>query len=215
MNVPHVQLVPPSAVPDIAEGLVDPADLIYLIERFDRRPAGPVHVEDFAQVADLAPKFKYGEPGVTYDSLGSAILNLMGDFGYSEYIERLVAMLVIGNTDAHLKNWAIIYPDRRTPSLSPIYDFHSLTVYTRYRYGPMALSLDGESLASSIGIDSFRRLSEHCGYDPERTVEIVLHTVDRLRRAWTEDLQEEAESRFPALARHFEIRLKSLPICAA
>ncbi len=215
LNVPRVQLVPASAVPDIADGLVDPNDLVYLINRFDRQSDGPVHVEDFAQMADVAPKFKYGEPGITYDSLGNAILSLMGDTGYSEYVERLVAMLIIGNTDAHLKNWGIIYLDGRTPSLSPVYDFHSLTVYTRYRYGPMALGLDGERLTSAVDLDSFRNLSQHCGYDPERTVEIVRHAVDRLRQAWSGDLLSEAESRFPALARHFTIRLASLPICAA
>ena len=70
-------------------------------------------------------------------------------------------MLVVGNTDAHLKNWALTYPDRRTATLSPIYDFHSLTVYTRYQYGALALSLSGEVTASAIYLDSFRRLAEH------------------------------------------------------
>lgn len=37
MAVPRVQLVPAASVEGIPEGLVDPADQIYLIERFDRR----------------------------------------------------------------------------------------------------------------------------------------------------------------------------------
>jgi len=28
----------------------------------------------------------------------------------------------MGNTDAHLKNWALIYPDAATPRLAPLYD---------------------------------------------------------------------------------------------
>jgi serine/threonine-protein kinase HipA len=28
----------------------------------------------------------------------------------------------MGNTDAHLKNWALVYPDGRTPRLAPLYD---------------------------------------------------------------------------------------------
>jgi serine/threonine-protein kinase HipA len=213
MNVPKVQLVPAASVGGIPEGLVDPADLIYLIERFDRIPTGRIHVEDFAQVADVAPAFKYSQSGVTYDTLGKAIFSLMGETGYSEYIERLVAMLVIGNTDAHLKNWVIAYLDGLTPSMSPIYDFHSLTIYTRYRYGQLALSLDGESMAAGIYLDSFRRLADNSGYDPDRTVDMVRDTVDRLRVAWSEGLMAEAETRFPALARHFAQRLDSLPIC--
>lgn len=213
MNVPRVQLVPASSVDGIPDGLVDPADLIYLVERFDRSANGRIHAEDFAQIADVAPKFKYSESGATYDSMSIAILRLMGARGYLEYIERLVAMLLVGNTDAHLKNWSLIYPDGRSPALSPIYDFHSLTVYTRYQYGPLALSLSGESMASAIHHDTFRKLAERCGFDPDRTVYTVLNTVNRLRTAWSGELRAEAESRFPALARHFVNRLETLPIC--
>ena len=28
----------------------------------------------------------------------------------------------MGNTDAHLKNWARLYPDGRNPQLAPVYD---------------------------------------------------------------------------------------------
>lgn len=215
MNVPRVQLVPASSVGGIPEGLVDPAEQIYLIERFDRRKSGKIHVEDFAQIADVAPKFKYSQSGVTYDSLGAAIYRLMGETGFSEYIERLVAMLIAGNTDAHLKNWSIIYLDGRTPSLSPVYDFHSLTIYSRYQFGQIALSLGGESAASAIYLDSFRRLAELSGYDPDRAADLVRRTISRLRGAWSEHLQLEAQTRFPALARHFEGRLSSLPVCAS
>jgi serine/threonine-protein kinase HipA len=122
-------------------------------------------------------------------------------------------MLVIGNTDAHLKNWSLIYSDGRTPSLSPVYDFHSLTVYTSYRYAPLALSLNGEVMASSIYYDNFRQLAEGNEFDPEKAVQVVRRTVDNMREAWSGDLRAEAESRFPALARHFTNRLRSLPIC--
>ena len=129
LDVPTVQLVPASSVDGIPDGLVDPAELIYLIKRFDRSPGGRIHVEDFAQLADVAPAFKYSQSGATYDSLAKVVLGLIGQAGYEAFIERLAAMLVVGNIDAHLKNWALIYPDGRTTSLAPIYDFHSLTIY--------------------------------------------------------------------------------------
>ena len=213
MDVPTVQLVPASSVEGIPDGLVDPAELIYLIKRFDRSPKGRIHVEDFAQLANVAPAFKYSQSGATYDSLAKAILGLIGQAGYETFIERLTAMLVVGNIDAHLKNWALIYLDGRTASLAPIYDFHSLTVYSHYLYGTLALSLGGESLSSAVYLDNFRTLAENSGTDSARTVHIVRRTVDRLREAWSGDLQSEAELRFPALARHFTSRLESLPIC--
>jgi serine/threonine-protein kinase HipA len=207
MNVPRVQLAPARAVGGIPEGLVDPGELVYLIERFDRTPTARVHVEDFAQVADVEPAFKYGDLHATHDGLAAVILNLTGIDGYLEYVRRLVAMLIVGNTDAHLKNWALIYPDGRSAALSPVYDFHSLTIYDRYRYTPLALSLNGEK-----GPDDLRRMAERCGADPEQTVATGLETIHRLRQAWDGGMRAEAEARFPALAAHFVRRLDTLPV---
>jgi serine/threonine-protein kinase HipA len=68
--VPPVQLAPAHAVEGVPEGLVGPQELVYLVERFDRTAAGRVHFEDFAQVADVAPMYKYSESGVSYDGMG-------------------------------------------------------------------------------------------------------------------------------------------------
>src|SRR6266536_1600652 len=166
MDVPPVHLARAKEVGGIPDGLVDPMELVYLVERFDRGMSGRIHVEDFAQVADVEPKFKYGEIGASYDGLAAVILQVVGMRGYEDFIRRLVAMLVIGNTDAHLKNWALIYPDGRGARLAPIYDFHSLTIYDQYKYAPLSLSLSDETVPSAIELDSFRRLADRCGADP-------------------------------------------------
>ena len=215
MDVPTVQLVPSSSVGGIPDGLVDPEEPIYLIKRFDRSPKGRVHAEDFAQLADVAPAFKYSQSGATYDSLARAMKILLGEAGYESYIERLVAMVITGNIDAHLKNWGLIYKDGRTPSLAPIYDFHSLTVYSHYLYGSLALSLGGESMSAIVDPDNFRILAENSDTASEKVIHVVRRTVDRLRESWFSGWQSEVESRFPALARHYTSRLESLPICNA
>ncbi|HEX9198950.1 MAG TPA: HipA domain-containing protein [Acidobacteriaceae bacterium] len=211
--VPPVQVAPAKAVGGIPPGLVEASELVYLIERFDRTASGRVHFEDFAQVADVAPIFKYSESGATYDSLAVVIRQLTGMDGYADYVRRLTAMLIVGNTDAHLKNWALVYYDGRTPSLAPMYDFHSLTVYDRYRYTPLALSLNGERVPSSIGLDDFRRMAEGSECDPEQTVGWVTQAIRRLRETWFGELKTETEHRFPALAQHYSHRINSLPIC--
>lgn len=211
--VPAVDLVRADAVKGLPDGMVAPDELVYLIERFDRVPGGRVHVEDFAQVADVEPMFKYSESGVSYDTLATAIFQLTGTDGYQDFIRRLVAMLVVGNTDGHLKNWAIIYPDGRTPRLAPVYDVHSLSVYSRYRWAPLALSLDNETVPSAITEHHFRRLAERATADPARTVDTVGQTVTRLREAWHGGLASEARRRFGSLADHYSRRLESLPIC--
>ena len=211
--VPPVDLIRADAVKGLPDGMIDPGDLVYLIRRFDRSTTGRIHVEDFAQVADIGPMFKYSESGASYDTLAAAILQLTGEDGYLDFISRLVAMLVVGNTDGHLKNWALIYPDGRTPRLAPVYDFHSLSVYSRYRWSPLALSLGAETVPALIDQELFHRLADGAGGDPGRTLETVARTVDRLREAWHSGLMNETHARFPALADHYSQRLTSLPIC--
>lgn len=164
-------------------------------------------------MANVEPMYKYSESGVSYDGLAAAIRQLTGDDGYQQFVRRLVAMLVAGNTDAHLKNWALTYPDRRTPRLSPVYDFHSLTVYQPYRYAPLALNLNGETMPSAIRVDHFRRLAEGAKADPDQTAQTVTETVVSLREAWESDIAAEAATRFEALADHYVRRLATLPLC--
>jgi serine/threonine-protein kinase HipA len=212
-EVPTVHVVAAGSVTGLPEGVASADTPIFLIERFDRTHSGRIHVEDFAQLADVEPRLKYAESGATYDSLAAAVLTLTGEAGFDEFVRRLVAMIVAGNTDAHLKNWALIYRDGRTPQLSPVYDFHSLTVYTRFAYAPLALSLNGEKTAALLGPDDFRRLADRSGADPEKTALVVAETVARLRDAWSDELRETASDLFPALDEHYRRRIGSLPIC--
>jgi serine/threonine-protein kinase HipA len=42
--------------------------MVYAIQRFDRSPEGPRHIEDFAQVFDIYPEQKYRN--ANYESIG-------------------------------------------------------------------------------------------------------------------------------------------------
>jgi len=46
-----------------------------------------------------------------------------------EFVRRLTYSVLIGNGDMHLKNWSLIYPDRRRPILAPAYDLLSTVAY--------------------------------------------------------------------------------------
>ena len=49
----------------------------------------------------------------------------------AEFIRRLTFNTLIGNADMHLKNWSLIYPDKRNAALAPAYDFLSTIAYIR------------------------------------------------------------------------------------
>ena len=109
---------------DLPEQL--PFDEILAVRRFDRMPNGQrVHMEEFAQVLQYEPKRKYGR-GLMADY--PAMLRVLDRLSsrpaqdVQEFVKRVVTFILMGNVDAHLKNWALIYPDGITPKLAPLYD---------------------------------------------------------------------------------------------
>lgn len=108
-------------VPDVV-----PFPNVLVVKRFDRRADGErVHMEEMAQVMGYMPGKNYGA-GLATDF--PRMLLILDRFSASatrdvrEAVQRLVAYALMGNADAHLKNWAVVYPDGVNARLSPLYD---------------------------------------------------------------------------------------------
>lgn len=103
-----------------------PFEHILAVKRFDRRAEGRrIHMEEFAQVLGYTPRQKYGKSMLQDYGQMLRVLNhfsLRPHQDVAEFVNRFIAFILLGNTDAHLKNWALIYPDGRNPVLSPLYD---------------------------------------------------------------------------------------------
>lgn len=103
-----------------------PFEDILAVERFDRGPGElRIHMEEFAQVLRYDPKHKYGKGlAVDYSNMLRIIdqLSARPAQDVQEFVNRFVAFILMGNTDAHLKNWALRYPDGINPELAPLYD---------------------------------------------------------------------------------------------
>ena len=110
-----------------------PFGQILVVPRFDRGPDGQrVHMEEFAQALQYAPLHKYGKDLVADYAAMLRVLDQLSARpvpDVREFIARFVAFMLMGNTDAHLKNWALLYPDARTPQLAPLYDPVCITAF--------------------------------------------------------------------------------------
>lgn len=106
---------------------------ILAVPRFDRGFDGRrIHMEEFAQVLQYAPRHKYGKDLIAdYASMLIVLDQLSAKpvADVREFIARFVAFILMGNTDAHLKNWALLYPDAHTPQLAPLYDPVCITAF--------------------------------------------------------------------------------------
>ena len=111
-----------------------PFNDILAVQRFDHLPGGArVHMEEFNQVLGYTPRQKYGKSGGKLHGKGvlqdwATMLRVLNRLSRQpvqdtrEFLARMVAFILMGNTDAHLKNWALVYPDGRVPQLAPVYD---------------------------------------------------------------------------------------------
>ena len=128
IEVPTTRLVPVAEIDGLPSDARRPAGQALVIERFDRGAGGRrIHMEDFAQVFGLFPEDKYSKR--SYANIAAVLWAETGHGSTYEFVRRLAFSVVVGNADMHLKNWSLLYPDGRTPVLSPGYDFVSILPY--------------------------------------------------------------------------------------
>lgn len=107
----------------------------------------------------------------------------------NEVVRRIAFCLAVGNGDAHLKNWSLIYHDRRIPTLSPAYDLVSTTVYApEGEPDDLGLRFGGTKRFEDLRLARFRRLGDRLnrrlGGVETDLVEIAAQTVELVRAQW-------------------------------
>lgn len=208
LDVPRVDLVRAVNVPRLFDTRLEPDASVYIVERFDRTADGSrVHIEDLAQVTGTPPIHR-DAPGVTYEGIGRLVHELTGSAGFTEYLRRLVAMVLMGNTDAHLKNWSLWYPDGRTPQLSPAYDLVCTSIY-RNVTSRMTFPIAGHDRAESVDRQALLAVASAAGFPADEAGEVIDLCGRALRDGWAEVAQTEL---FPELAHHVDDRLARHPL---
>ncbi len=151
------------------------------IRRFDRLPEGQrVHMEDFAQVLDVRPREKYDE--ANFETLARIVARVAAG-SVEELVRRLVFNAAIGNGDAHVKNWSLLYPDGVRPVLSPAYDLVSTVQYMPE--DNLGLNLARSKRFEDVRMASFERLREKAELEVD-VPSVVRDMVARIRRSWAE-----------------------------
>jgi serine/threonine-protein kinase HipA len=127
IDVPDIDLVPLDAIDGLPDRISRYGASAFAVRRFDRTDAGPVHIEDFAQVFGVYADDKY--ENASYRQILSVLAIEADEASAVEFVRRLTYSVLIGNGDMHLKNWSLIYPDQRRPILAPAYDLLSTIAY--------------------------------------------------------------------------------------
>ena len=153
-------------------------EVLFATQRFDRvYPAEPhmvgnlprplrLHQEDFAQALGIAANLKYENAPHSYMKRMFDLLRVHSSDPITDQLrlwDIIVFDYLIGNTDAHIKNFSLLYSaDLQSLRLAPAYDIVSTTVYEQSTRD-MAFHIGGEISIDAISADSFRRAAGEVG----------------------------------------------------
>ncbi|MBF0330463.1 MAG: HipA domain-containing protein [Candidatus Omnitrophica bacterium] len=136
--------------------------LAYVVKRFDRRGSHKIHQEDFAQV--LGKENKYDGSVEEIGRKLKAVSEVPG-LDVQLFFERVVYNFIIGNGDAHVKNYSIIYNDEGRVRLAPAYDLVCSRIVIPEEADESALTIQGKK--SRIKRKDLDLLADHLGI-PEK-----------------------------------------------
>lgn len=100
----------------------------------------------------------------------------------TEFIRRLVFNTLIGNADMHLKNWSLIYKDRRTATLSPGYDFVSTIPYISDE--KMALNYVKSKRMFDFSLDLLSYFAAKAKLPEKLVLHTAKETVQKFQSSW-------------------------------
>ena len=153
----------------------------YSVTRFDRQIVdGEVcrlHQEDFCQLFSVDPEKKYEtEGGPTIPKCFQLIKKMrIGTVGQVDFLRRIVFNILIGNGDAHAKNFSVLYRGKST-QLAPVYDLLCTEIYDSLAH-ETAMSIGGETSFDAITRENFARMARECKFRPE----LVMELIDEMR----------------------------------
>ncbi|MBI3508699.1 MAG: type II toxin-antitoxin system HipA family toxin [Chlamydiia bacterium] len=206
LDVPDVALLPLEHVAGLPPPFQKSDVMAYAIRRFDRdAQSRKIHIEDFAQVFGVYPEKKYD--AASYRNIAEVLWAETGERGIVEFIRRFVFNALIGNGDMHLKNWSLIYLDKKTPTLAPAYDFLSTLPYLPQE--ELALNFVDSKTFASLTLDQFRRFAVKSRLPETLVLDTVQNTVRQFKQLWP------SVETYPLAAsaiQTIEIHFKSLPI---
>lgn len=150
-------------VEDIDYLLVKRYDRIYAANENNTSQIIRVHQEDFCQALGIPSAHKYqneGGPSLKqcFDLLRKESTIPVVDL--DKMINAVIFNYLIGNCDAHGKNFSLLYLDEL--QLSPLYDLIS-TIYYKDLSNKMAMKLGGEYHINKITLNHFDTLADDTG----------------------------------------------------
>lgn len=139
-------LLGPRQVAESEPGVLPDGEQVLLVRRFDRTAQGAkLRMEDFAQILSRGRGRAFdGKFDGSHEQVAAAIRKHSAAplVDLAEFFRRVVVNLLLGNGDAHLKNWSLLETGQGL-RLSPAYDILNTMLYPEFST-ELALALGDE-----------------------------------------------------------------------
>jgi len=210
IDVPTVRLVDVDQIGNLPDGIGALTGQALAVERFDRLPSGEaIHIEDFAQVFGVYPERKYEKASARNIA---AVIGAEGrETDIVEFVRRLTFNTLIGNADMHLKNWSLIYPDRRHAALAPAYDYVSTIPYIPDRNA--ALNISRTKRFDEFTEDELSHMAGKARLPEKLVLDTARETVGRFQEAWKKEKNN--LPLFKDVIEAIETQTKTIPLAGA
>jgi len=164
--------VPPHALVSLKDN-----SLAYIVKRFDRIKKEKLHQENFFQILGEKDKYKG-----SMEKIGKKLKEISEIPGFDAqlFFERILYFFIIGNGDAHLKNFSIIYDKENFIRLSPAYDIVSSKLVIPHEEDS-ALTINGKK--NNLARKDFDELVNALKINSKASYKNILgsiKTIDRL-----------------------------------
>jgi serine/threonine-protein kinase HipA len=181
-TIANAALLPDDSVADVQiaelEGLG--AERALLVKRFDRLPSGAKrHFEEFNQL--LGRRSGDDKYTAAYEDMAQFILRYGAKADAWRLYRRLLTCFLTGNTDAHLKNFAMFH----TPEglrLTPGYDLVAAALYPDFKTLALAIGSASNLTLSDLKPKHFVVLGKSFGLDESLVLQSV-NSLDVRRKA--------------------------------
>lgn len=151
IDVPYAQIITVENTP------------CYLVDRYDRSEHNGkivrIHQEDFCQALGILPDVKYEREGGPSLSQCIDILKRYSKQPAADILklqDRVIFNYLIGNSDAHGKNFSLIYRGSK-PQLAPAYDVLSTAIYPDLAF-KMAMKIGGQYEPEAVHLRHWQKL---------------------------------------------------------
>ena len=155
---------------------------LIVVSRYDRvvAPTGEVrriHQEDLCQATGTQPRHKYEEDGGPSLRKVAEILSEADPDSLDSLLRAITLNVLIGNGDAHAKNFSLLHDRDGSVRLAPLYDLLSTLVYGDDR---LAMYVDDVHRTNRVTFERLVNEATTWGLSRTRAAEIVADLIVRL-----------------------------------